>query len=204
MSHRHFTEPSLLIASGNSGKVREIKDLLEPFAVDVRSAAEFNLQEPEETGNTFIENAQLKARYYGSNTGLPALADDSGLAVDILDGAPGIYSARWAGEGKDFSVAFKRLQEELSQKQGSNGTIKAHFVCALALWWPDGHMETFEGKVFGRLTFPPRGNNGFGYDPIFIANGKNLTFGEMPKDQKHAISHRADAFNQFVGACFLT
>lgn len=200
---RQFTEPKLLIASGNKGKVKEIRELLAGYPVSIVSTADFDVVEPEETGKTFIDNAILKAEYYGKATGLPALADDSGLAVDMLGGAPGIYSARWAGENKDFSVAFKRLQDETKAKQLPAGTIKAHFVCALALWWPDGHCETVEGKVFGTLTFPPRGEQGFGYDPIFIADGQTLTFGEMPAGQKHAISHRADAFRKLVKACFV-
>lgn len=200
---RRLTGPKLLIASGNAGKVREIRDLLHAFPLEVVSAATFDLVEPEETGKTFLDNARLKARYYGKETGLPALADDSGLAVDALGGAPGIYSARWAGEKKDFSVAFERIKEELTARYGGNALAdpekrKAHFVCALSLWWPDGEEVTVEGKVYGTLTFPPRGNQGFGYDPIFIPTGHHRTFGEMEPHEKHAISHRADAFRQLV------
>lgn len=194
---RKFLEPVLLIASGNQGKVKEIQALLAGYPVQVTSTAGLNIPEPEETGKSFVENAVLKARYYGEKTGLPALADDSGLAVDALGGAPGIYSARWAGESKDFSIAFKRLKDELGQ-----GPATARFLCALALWWPDGHVEHVEGTVEGELSFPPRGEKGFGYDPIFTARGEKLTFAEMEPERKHTISHRADAFRQLVTACF--
>lgn len=204
---RHFKEPKLLIASGNAGKVKEIKELLAEFPVEVLSAKAFDLPEPEETGATFVENARLKAQYYGMKTGLPALADDSGLVIDALDGAPGIYSARWAGPDKDFTRAFDRIRQEIKQKFGDgafseSAKLQAHFVCALSLRWPDGQEETVEGKVFGTLTFLPRGIHGFGYDPIFIPQGSSETFGEMEPARKHAISHRADAFNKLVTAVF--
>ncbi|HCI00597.1 MAG: non-canonical purine NTP pyrophosphatase, RdgB/HAM1 family [Geminicoccus sp.] len=195
---RSFTEPKLVLATHNPGKVVEIAALLEPFGVEVVSAGELGLPEPEETEATFEGNARLKAHAAARAANLPALSDDSGLAVSGLDGAPGIYSARWAGPGKDFSVAMARVETEL----GDNPDRSAHFVCALTLAWPDGHDETFVGTVHGALTFPPRGERGFGYDPIFVAKGHVQTFGEMDPAQKHAMSHRADAFSQLVAACF--
>ena len=195
---RAFTGGRLIVASHNQGKVREIRDLLAPFSADVISAGELDLPEPEETGTTFIANAELKAVAAATTAEAPALADDSGLCVDALGGDPGIYSARWAGPGKDFTVAMNRIQSEL----GDTPNTAAHFVCALSLAWPDGHVETFEGKVFGHLEFPARGEKGFGYDPIFVPDGHNITFAEMDPAAKHAMSHRADAFEQLVAACF--
>ena len=198
MSSRHFAGGTLVVASHNAGKVREIRELLAPFAVDVVSAGDLNLPEPEETGTTFIANAELKALAAARASNIPALADDSGLSIDALDGAPGIYSARWAGPGKDFDVAMTRIEREMDGKTDRN----ARFICALSLAWPDGHCDSFEGKVTGVLTFPPSGTKGFGYDPIFIADGNTVTFAEMEPAAKHAISHRADAFRQLVAACF--
>lgn len=201
---RHFTHDTLLIASGNAGKVREISELLSAFPLQVMSASGFALEEPEETGADFVSNAELKARYYGKATGLPALADDSGLVVPALGGAPGIYSARWAGPNKDFAMAMERIRQELIAA-GCNAPWHepAHFVCALSLYWPeDGHVETVEGKVHGHLCFPPRGEKGFGYDPLFIAEGYDITFAEMEPAEKHRISHRADAFEKLIEACF--
>ena len=195
---RSFTESKLVLATHNPGKVVEIAALLEPFGVEVVSAGELGLAEPEETEATFEGNARLKAHAAARAANLPALSDDSGLAVSGLDGAPGIHSARWAGPRKDFSVAMARVETEL----GDNPDRSAHFVCALTLAWPDGHDETFVGNVHGALTFPPRGEHGFGYDPIFVAKGHAQTFGEMDPAQKHAMSHRADAFSQLVAACF--
>ncbi len=200
---KKFTESKLVIASHNKGKVKEIAQLLKPFAVEVLSAGDFpNLQEPEENGVTFLENAEIKSQYVAENTGLPALADDSGLVVDSLGGAPGIYSARWGGEKKDFYMAMERVGRELEDKVGQKHGEAAHFVCALSLTWPDGHTERFEGKVYGTLTFPPRGDNGFGYDAIFIPEGHKVTFAQMNSDKKQALSHRADAFRQLVAGCF--
>ena len=162
------------------------------------SAGELGLPEPEETENSFEGNARLKAQAAASESGLPALADDSGLAVAALDGAPGIYSARWAGPNKDFTLAMDRVRSEL----GDNPAREAMFVCALTLAWPDGHDETFLGTISGALKFPPSGDRGFGYDPIFVPTGFNQTFGEMDPDKKHAMSHRAHAFEQLVAACF--
>jgi XTP/dITP diphosphohydrolase len=195
---RHFDEKKLVIASHNPGKVREIADLLSPFGVDVVSAGELDLQEPEETEDTFVGNALLKANAAAKASGLPALSDDSGLAVNALDGAPGIYSARWAGSDKDFMVAMKLVEELMRGTEDRS----AKFVCALALAWPDGHTEVFEGTVSGDITWPPVGDKGFGYDPIFIADGESITFAEMDPERKHAMSHRADAFRQLVAACF--
>lgn len=198
MTRRKFTGGRLVIASHNPGKVREIAELLAPFGATVVSAGELNLAEPEETGTSFVENAELKARAAATATGLPALADDSGLAVTALGGDPGIFSARWAGPTKDFLAAMKRVEKGLAGKADRS----AHFVCALSLAWPDGHVETFEGFVHGTLVWPPRGNQGFGYDPMFLPNDCSETFGEMPVQAKHDISHRANAFRQMVDACF--
>lgn len=195
---RRFTGDKLVIASHNQGKVREIGALLAPFGIEVVSAGQLDLPEPEETGDSFTANAELKARAAAERSGLPALADDSGLAVHALDGKPGIYSARWAGPEKDFTAAMKRVQEEL----GDSADRGAHFTCALSLAWPDGHVETFEGRVYGTLVYPPRGTRGFGYDPIFVPDGHDVTFGEMDPEKKHEISHRADAFRQLIAACF--
>jgi XTP/dITP diphosphohydrolase len=195
---RRFDGGRLVVASHNPGKVREIAELLAPFKVEAVAAGALNLPEPEETESTFVGNATLKARAAALASGLPALADDSGLAVAALNGAPGIYSARWAGPAKDFAAAMARVERELAGKSDPS----AKFVCALALCWPDGHCEAFAGEVNGRLRFPPRGEKGFGYDPIFVPEGHDITFGEMDPAMKHAMSHRARAFAQLVAACF--
>jgi len=195
---RHFAEKKLVIASHNPGKVREIGELLAPFDVSVVSAGELNLPEPEETETTFIGNAILKAKAAASGANLPALADDSGLAVTALNGDPGIYSARWAGPDKDFGIAMQMVQDDL----GDSTDRTAKFVCALALAWPDGHVESFQGEVHGTISWPPRGDKGFGYDPIFVPDGHAMTFAEMEPQAKHAMSHRAIAFRQLVDACF--
>ncbi|HKD22092.1 MAG TPA: RdgB/HAM1 family non-canonical purine NTP pyrophosphatase [Rhizomicrobium sp.] len=187
---------TLVIASHNQGKVREIRELLEPFALVIKGAAELGLPEPEETGATFAENAVLKARAAADASGEAALADDSGLAVAALGGAPGIYSARWAGEGRDFSLAMARVERELDAKRAKDHSAK--FVCVLALAKPAGETATFEGEVEGTLTFPPRGDKGFGYDPIFVADGMRETFGEIAPATKHGMSHRARAFRKLV------
>lgn len=184
----------LVMATHNPGKVVELAELLGPHGLDVVSAGELGLDEPEETGLTFIANAELKALAAAMASGLPALADDSGLCVDALDGAPGIYSARWAGAAKDFSVAMRRVRDEMP----ATATDTAHFICALSIAWPDGHVETVEGRVDGRIVWPPRGANGFGYDPIFLMDGKAETYGEMTRAEKEADNHRARAFAQLL------
>ena len=194
---RLFNEPELIIATHNPGKLREIAALLTPFGMQVLSAGDLGLPEPMEDGLTFAANAKIKARAAVKGSDKPALADDSGLVVPALGGKPGIYSARWAGQGKDFNVAMKRIQNELGNK-----SRRAYFVAALALAWPDGHMEVFEGEVHGTLVWPPRGRLGFGYDPMFQPDGFNITYGEFEPSAKHAISHRANAFDQLVAACF--
>lgn len=202
-AHRQFAEEKLIVASHNKGKVAEIKDLLQPFDLTVVSAGDLDLPEPEETGTTFIANAELKALAAARAANLPALADDSGLAVDALGGDPGVYSARWAGPERNFAVAMGKVEDAL-RDQGAETPKdrKAHFVCVLTLAWPDGHTESFEGKVFGHLVWPARGTKGFGYDPVFQPEGHDITFGEMEPERKHAMSHRANAFRQLIDACF--
>ena len=192
----------LVVASHNPGKVREIAELLSHFNMNVMGAAELGLAEPEETGTSFAENAALKAEAAAKASGQPALADDSGLCVMALNGAPGIHSARWAGPAKDFSLAMLRVEKELKEK--ATRDARAHFICALALAAPGEATQVFEGRVDGHLVFPPRGTMGFGYDPIFIADGETLTFGEMEPAKKHSISHRARAFEKFARALSLT
>lgn len=188
----------LIIASHNAGKVREIQALLGPYGTECISAGALHLPEPDETESTFLGNARLKSLAAARATGMVALADDSGLCVDALNGEPGIYSARWAGESKDFTQAMAEVQRRLAQVPEQDRT--AYFVCALSLAWPDGHTEDFEGRLFGRIV-PARGTNGFGYDPIFLPEGQNLTCGEMAPEIKHGMSHRANAFKQLVAAC---
>ncbi|MBO90076.1 MAG: non-canonical purine NTP pyrophosphatase, RdgB/HAM1 family [Rickettsiales bacterium] len=195
---RHFDENCLIIASHNPGKVKEIDDLLKPYGVNVQSAIDLTLDEPEENGTTFAANAIIKSKAAAQAAHLPALADDSGLSVDALSGAPGIYSARWGGPEKDFDLAMRKVEEKLPQGVDR----RARFVCALALSWPDGHTETFEGFVEGSLIWPPLGDLGFGYDPMFLPNGRTETFGQMDQAEKHKISHRAEAFRKLVAACF--
>ena len=197
---RKLQPGKLVIASHNPGKVREIAALLGGHGLDVVSAKELDLPEPEETGTTFVMNAELKARSAADLSGLPALADDSGLCVEALGGDPGIFSARWAGETKDFGEAMRRVHDKMAAID--DAPRDARFVCALALAWPDGHVEWFEGRVDGTLVWPPRGDRGFGYDPMFLPVGHDQTFGEMEEGAKHAISHRADAFRQLVAAVF--
>ncbi len=193
----------LVVASHNKGKVWEIKQLISPFGLDAVSAGELDLPEPEETETTFAGNARLKAVAAAQASGLPALADDSGLEVDILDGAPGIYSARWAGSAKDFSVAMGRVADEIDQRGGWSSAegAKANFICVLCLAWPDGETREFAGRVDGQLVWPARGGNGFGFDPMFVPKGDERTFGEMAPDEKHAISHRTRAFEAFKANC---
>jgi XTP/dITP diphosphohydrolase len=194
--------PKLVIATHNEGKLSEIRELMLPYGIECVGAAELDLPEPEETGVSFVDNAELKARASADLSGLPALADDSGLSVDALHGEPGIYSARWAeGEGgtRDFGRAMERVWRAV-EAAGPEAGHDAHFTCALSLAWPDGTVESFEGKVHGTLAWPPRGELGFGYDPMFIPAGFTRTFGEMDPAQKHAISHRAVAFEKLVAA----
>ena len=190
---RHLTAQPLVIASHNTGKVREIGELIAPLGIKVISATEAKVDEPEETGDSFAENAALKSEYSSVATGLPALSDDSGLVIPAIGGAPGIYSARWAGPDKDFNIAFNRIQKELGDKPG-----EAYFICVLALSIPGQPVELFEGRINGTLTFPPRGDKGFGYDPIFIPDGYDDTFAELDPNLKNTISHRAQAFDKFV------
>lgn len=197
--HRKLAPGRLVIASHNEGKVREIRALLAPYGVEPVSAASLDLPEPDETGTTFAANAELKARASADLSGLPALADDSGLCVEALGGDPGIFSARWAGESKDFALAMQLVEDKLRETDPEAGR-DAHFVCALSLCWPDGHIETFEGRVDGTLVWPPRGDNGFGYDAMFRPNGHDQTFGQMDPAAKHAMSHRAIAFAKLTAA----
>jgi XTP/dITP diphosphohydrolase len=195
---RQFSGGRLIIASHNQGKVREIADLLRPFAIEIVSAAKLGLPEPEETETSFSGNARLKALAAARQANLPALSDDSGLEVAALDNAPGIYSARWAGPAKNFDSAMRRVLDGMK-----NATDRsARFVCALALAWPDGHCEIFEGVIKGTIAPEKRGDCGFGYDPIFLPDGATSTFGEMEPEAKHAISHRALAFRKLIDACF--
>lgn len=198
---RKLMPGKLVIASHNKGKAREISELLGPQGMVPVSAGALGLPEPDETGTTFIANAELKALQAADLSGLPALADDSGLCVEALGGEPGIFSARWAGPDKDFSLAMRLVHDAL-ERQGPDAGRNAHFICALALAWPDGHVEAFEGRVDGLLVWPPRGTKGFGYDPIFQPIGHAITFAEMEPAAKHAMSHRADAFRQLVAAVF--
>lgn len=200
-SPRRFHGDTLVIASHNAGKVREIADLLGRYVSHFPSAGDMDISEPEETGSTFIDNAVLKARHSALASGQPALADDSGLAVTALGGDPGIYSARWAvrpDSSRDFAHAMHQVETAL----GEAADRSARFVCALALAWPDGHVEAVEGTVEGHLVWPPRGSHGFGYDPVFVPTGRTDTFGEMDPAEKHTISHRADAFAKLVARCF--
>ncbi len=197
MSRRLEPGSRLVVATHNAGKLREIEAMLMPFGVDAVSAGALGLPEPDETEPTFEGNAQLKAMAAALASGLPALADDSGLCVAALGGAPGIYSARWAGATKDFGAAMQRVHDEA----GDNPNRAAWFVSALCLAWPDGHSEMFEGRVDGTLAWPPRGVMGFGYDPIFVPEGATQTYGEIDSMEKHASSHRARAFARFCAAC---
>ena len=198
-SGRRYGGSDLIVASHNPGKVREIAELL-TGRVDGRilAAAELDLAEPEETGTSFAANAEIKAHAAAAAGGHPALADDSGLVVPALDGAPGIQSARWAGPDRDFAAAMRRIEDGLA----GTADRSAYFVCALTLAWPDGVCVTVEGRVDGALVWPPRGDRGFGYDPVFVPAGRDLTFGEMEPAEKHRISHRADAFRRLLSACF--
>jgi XTP/dITP diphosphohydrolase len=206
--HRRI-EGELVIATHNPGKLAELRELLAPFGIKAASAGELGLAEPEETGTSFRENARIKAAAAAGAAQRPAFADDSGLVVEALGGAPGIHSARWAGETKDFAAAMRRIEDGLAARGAVHPRErKAHFVCALCVAWPDRHVEEFEGRIDGTLVWPPRGTAGFGYDPIFLPDGHARTFGEMTSDEKHGLpplgtglSHRARAFRQLAGAC---
>lgn len=194
---REFRGDRLVLASHNAGKLAELRAALSPLGIAVVSAGEAGLDAPEETGTTFEENAILKAKAAAAQTGLPALADDSGLAVDGLGGAPGVYSARWAGPDGDHRPAMARIEEELDGRDPA-----ARFVCVLALAWPDGHVETTRGEVAGRVLFPPRGEGGFGYDPIFEPQGEDRRFAEMTREEKAGMSHRGRALAALLHAVF--
>ncbi len=200
---RKFTEDTLVIATHNAGKLREIKELLQPFGATVVSAGELGFDEPEETEDTFAGNARIKAHFAAKHSGFPALSDDSGITVDALDGAPGVYTADWAEteNGRDFPMAMTKVWTLLEEKNTPEPRTAA-FNCTLCLAWPDGHDEIFEGRVDGRLVWPMRGELGFGFDPIFLPNGEKETFGEMDPNRKKEISHRADAFAKLVSGCF--
>ena len=197
---RQFLESKIVIASHNEGKVNEIKDLLIPLGISVISSREAKLPEPEETGSSFVENAELKAKVAAEISGLPAISDDSGLNVSALGGAPGIYSARWAGKSKDFNKAMHRVADALLMS--GQYDKKAYFHCALCLSWPDGESESVEGILPGQIVWPARGNKGFGYDPIFMPDGYIETFGEMDPEKKHSISHRSIAYKKLLKKCF--
>lgn len=209
-AHRRISG-RLVIATHNAGKLRELRELLAPYGVEAVSAGELNLPEPEENAATFEGNARIKAEAAAKASNLPAFADDSGLAVNALAGAPGIHSARWAGPDKNFKAAMDKIEALLRAKGATSpAERRAHFVSALCVAWPDGHVEAFEGIVEGRLVFPPRGDAGFGYDPIFLPDGHDRTFGEMTADEKHGLpprgeglSHRARAFLQLAEACLV-
>ncbi len=212
MSHRKLEPGRLVVASHNKGKIREINELLAPYGFDVVSAGDLDLPEPEETGLTFEANAELKAVAAATASGLPSLADDSGFCAEALGGDPGIYSARWAGPDKDFTMAMRNVEELLQQKAATTpDKRRGSFVAVLCLAWPDGHREFFRGEVEGQIVWPPRGEKGFGYDPIFQPDGHERTFGEMTSEEKHgwsretrALSHRARAFQLFSKACLET
>lgn len=192
----------LVVATHNPGKVVEINALIAPYGLEAVSAGALGLPEPDETGTMFASNARIKARAAAEATGLPALADDSGLCVDALDGAPGIFSARWGGVAKDFNAAMQRVDRELAARGAALPSDRAaHFVSALCLSWPDGDDQIFEGRAFGEVVWPPRGDLGFGYDPMFLPDGYDETFGEMAAVEKDKISHRARAFEKFMRAC---
>eukprot|EP01037_Dinobryon_pediforme_P002541 gene2541-2580_t len=207
---RLLDTPRLILASHNKGKLREMRDLMADYGIEIVSAGELGLTEPEETGQTFIENAELKALTAAKAAQIPSFADDSGLCVEALNNEPGIYSARWAGESKDFYAAMAKI-EDLLQQAGAHMSSqrRAHFVSALTIAWPDGHVESFEGKIYGEIVWPPRGDAGFGYDPFFLPEGHDRTFGEMTAEEKHglpkdgglALSHRARAFQMLAKAC---
>lgn len=200
---RHFDGDRLVVATHNRGKLEEIADLLGPFGISLSSNADHGLPEPAETETTFVGNARIKAHAAARATGLPALADDSGIEVEALGGAPGVQTADWAEtpQGRDFGLAMQRTWDAL-EAAGAPEPRRARFCCTLVLAWPDGHDEVFEGEMRGRIVWPGRGSKGHGYDPIFLPDGYDLTFGEMDRWEKNRISHRADAFRKLVAGCF--
>lgn len=210
---RKLDTKTIVVASHNAGKIREIEDLIGPFGFSAKSAAELNFEEPDETGTTFEENAAIKALASAKASGLPALSDDSGIVIDALDGAPGVYTANWAETAngtRDFAMAMQKVETALAEKGATEAKDRtARFVSVLCLAWPDGHTELFRGEVEGHVVWPPRGTAGFGYDPVFQPVGYETTFGEMSADEKHgwkpgdatALSHRARAFKIFVETC---
>ncbi|MFC4218434.1 RdgB/HAM1 family non-canonical purine NTP pyrophosphatase [Pseudophaeobacter arcticus] len=200
---RKFEGDQILVATHNKGKLQEITEILAPFGVKVVGAAEMNLPEPEETEDTFVGNARIKAHAAAQATGLPALSDDSGITIDALDGAPGVYTADWAetGNGRDFMMAMTRANDEITAK-GPDAPRSAQFRCTLVLAWPDGHDEVFEGVMTGDLVWPIRGEGGFGYDPMFMPTGYDVTCAQMDKDEKNQISHRGRAVSAFIKGCF--
>lgn len=200
---RKFTGDKLLVATHNKGKLIEISEILAPHGVTVVGAADMDLPEPEETEDTFVGNARIKAHAASKATGLPALSDDSGITIDALDGAPGVYTADWAetGNGRDFMMAMTRANDEINAK-GPDAPRTAQFRCTLVIAWPDGHDEVFEGVMAGSLTWPIRGEGGFGYDPMFIPEGLSITCAQMDKAEKNKISHRGRAVAQFLAGCF--
>ena len=198
MSRKLLSGTKLVLASHNKGKLAELADLLSPYQIEIVSAGELGLPEPAETAPDFAGNARIKALAATTATGLPAFSDDSGFCTAALGGQPGVLSARWAGPGKDFAHAMALVNERL----GDAADRRAWFVAALCLAWPDGHTETFLGRIDGTMVWPPRGSNGFGYDPMFAPEGGTLTFGEMEPEAKHALSHRARAFAQVMASCF--
>lgn len=200
---RKFDGDKLVIASHNAGKLREMAEMMAPFGVAVTSAADHDLEEPEETEDTFVGNARIKAHFAAKATGLPALSDDSGITVAALGGAPGVYTADWAEtvNGRDFPMAMTKVWNLLEEKQAP-APRSAAFNCTLCLAWPDGHDEVFEGRVDGQVVWPMRGEEGFGFDPIFMPDGESVTFGEMDPARKKAMSHRSDAFRKLVAGCF--
>ena len=210
---RKLDTKTIVVASHNAGKIREIRDLIGPLGFEAKSAADLKFEEPDETGTTYEENAKIKALASALASGLPALSDDSGLAVDALDGAPGVYTANWAERedgSRDFGMAMEKVEKALNEKGAKSPERRTgRFVSVLCLAWPDGHTELFRGEVEGHIVWPPRGNLGFGYDPVFKPLGYDMTFGEMPAEAKHgwkpgdaqALSHRARAFKLFVETC---
>jgi len=210
MNHRRIAD-RLVIATHNPGKLKEMRELLAPYGVDAVSAGELGVAEPEETGTSFRDNARIKAKAAAAATTLPAFADDSGLVIDALDGAPGIHSARWAGPDRNFAHAMEKVEAELNVRGAHDSQARrARFVSALCVAWPDGHVEDFEGRIDGALVWPPRGARGFGYDPMFLPDGHARTFGEMSAEEKHGLppkgqglSHRARAFLKLAEACLV-